>query len=163
MGAPSTRRLHRVRDASVLQLLDALEREGWARAVANEALAALVVVRCDAPGAVPIEAVVPRREARLVALEVLAGALAGRAGPAEERACREREGGEGIDGRLRRRVVAALLHGALVEVAALVKPGEGPSMDAAGPVGDVDLRRRRRLVHAHAPWRRGATATLSLW
>jgi hypothetical protein len=117
MGAASARRLHQVRDAAVLHLLDALEREGRARTIPDEALAARVITGGEAHVSVSVEAVVGPREARLLAVQVLAGVLPGREGPAEEGASREREAREGVDGRVRGRLVAAVFRGTVVEVA----------------------------------------------
>jgi hypothetical protein len=87
--------------APILQLLDALERERWARTVADESLASFVVVGGgDAHRAVDVKAVVRRGEALLLALVgVVAIRFSRREGFAEERAACEREPREGIDGR----------------------------------------------------------------
>jgi hypothetical protein len=151
MGAASARRLQQVRDAAVLQLLDALEREGRPRAIADESLSALVIAGGDAHCAVNVEAVVRRRKAPLLAVQVVVRAVVLRdEGPAEEGAAREREARERVDGRVRGWLVAAVLRRALVEVAVAAQPGEGAIVDAPRDVGDVGLRRRRRLVDAHA-------------
>lgn len=97
-----------------------------------------------------LEADVRRREARLLAVQVLAGVLPGREGPAEEGAACEREARQGVDGRLRGRLVAAVFRAALVEVAVLAQPDDGAIVDTSHDVGDVGLRGRRRLVYAYA-------------
>ena len=91
VGSPPTRDLQAVRHSSIRKHLDAIEREGWARAIAQKELAALVVAGCDAHGTVDVEAVARRREAPLPALHVGVGIALGRHLSREERAARERE------------------------------------------------------------------------
>jgi len=93
----------RAHERAVQELLDAIEREGRPRGVADEALAALVVVRRDANGARKVEAVERGREARLLALHRRAGAVLRRERLAEEQG-RARELREA---RQRRRVRSA--------------------------------------------------------
>ena len=83
--------------------------------------------RTHAHGKGDIEAVTRRREARLLAIQVLVadGVLPGDEGPAHERAAREREAREGVDGHVGGALVAAVLGGALVKVAVPTQPGEG--------------------------------------
>jgi hypothetical protein len=150
MGLASARRLVAVRDAPILHQLDAFEGEGRARTGADEALAPRVVAGLDAHRAVDVEAVVRRREARRLAVQVfVAGALFGSKGPAHERAAPEREAREGVDGRVGGRLVAKGLGGALVEVLVPAQPDERPIVHALGDKGDVGLRRRRRLMGAY--------------
>jgi len=59
------------------------------------------------------------------------------AGPAHERAAREREAREGVDGRCVGRLVAAVIGGALVEVAVPAQPGEDAIAHAPVPVPEI--------------------------
>src|SRR5262249_8339728 len=120
------------------------------RAIPDEALSSLVIAGVDAHRALDVEAVVRRREARLLANHVLlgGGALLGEDGPAHERAAREREAREGVDGGVGSGLAAAVLGEALVEVAVTAQPDEGAIVDTSGDFGDVRLRGRRRLVQA---------------
>jgi hypothetical protein len=134
VGLASARRLQVIRHAPILHPLDALEREGRARAISDEAFPSLVVASFDAHRAVHVEAVARRRKAWLIAVQVLVGALLGNKGSADERATPEREAREGVDECLRGRLVAAVLRGALVEVAVQAQPGEGAIVHAPGDI-----------------------------
>lgn len=102
-----------------------------------------VVASGEAHRAEHVEAVVPRGEARLLAVQVLVRTV-------EERAACEREAREGVDGRVCGRLVTAVFHGRVAEAAVPAQPDEGALVDASCDVGDVGLRGRRRIVHAHA-------------
>jgi hypothetical protein len=153
MSGSSARRLHQVRDVPVLQFLDALEREGRTRAIADEALAAFVVVGREAHRAVHVEAVARRGEALLSALVLLLATRFLRrvrcVRLADERAAPECEAREALDGRRRLRLVAAVFRGASVQVFVLAKPPKGALVDALRDVGDVRLLRLRGFVPAH--------------
>jgi hypothetical protein len=69
---------------------------------------------------------------------------------AEERAAPERDEREGVDGRGRGRLVAALFGRAVVEVAVLAKPAKRALVYALHDAGDVRLLGRLRVVEAHA-------------
>ena len=71
MGAAWARRLHSITDSAVHQLLDAVDGEGRAGAVLDEAFTAFVVVGRDAHAAVDVEAVARRGEAAGLLVEAL--------------------------------------------------------------------------------------------
>src|SRR6185503_5680920 len=68
----------------------------------------------------------------------------------EERATRERELHAPLERIRLRRLMAAFVHRALIEVAVTAEPAERASANASRHLVDIVLRGRRRLMDAHA-------------
>jgi RNA polymerase sigma factor (sigma-70 family) len=150
MGVPLARHLQQVGDPPIAQHLDSIERERRTSAIADEALATSIVVGREAHGAMDVEPVARRREAPFTPLEICVRVVFGRKRSREERAARERELRAPVNRFELGGLVAELLGGALVEVAATAQPAHGAVAHALGDLGNVLLRRRRCLVKAHA-------------
>ena len=125
MGSLAARVLHAVGDVPVARDGEPIEREGGARAVAEESLAAFVGVRLDADGGVYVEALVPRREASGGLGIERAAAVIGipRVVGVGQSSTEERDAGAGVE-RGFLQLVGAVLGLALVEQSLASEPAE---------------------------------------
>jgi hypothetical protein len=146
VGAAAPSRFDAVRNTAIGQQAEPIETEAGPRAVAHEALAALVVVGFDPHRGLNVEPVELRGErAALLPLEAGVAVICQGGAPTVERgkrAAAKRNVGAGVEGAALRPLVAAIFCGTLVEQRVLAQPPEGAVTDAADDAIEHGLRRR---------------------